>query len=107
MIFSIFEATSRREVKVKDAEIAVVNEAAEPKNEISDKEISLLMKLGYGGEINASGENEHAHKVIFDESKSFVPEKHKITHGFADREFSSREQIPTIKKNSSRISCLF
>ena len=96
--FSIFEATSRREVKVKDAEIAVVNEAAEPKNEISDKEISLLMKLGYGGEINASGENEHAHKVIFDESKSFVPEKHKITHGFADREFSSREQIPTIKK---------
>ena len=96
--FSVFETPTVREVKGNDAETATASEAAEPKNEISDKEISLLMKLGYGGEINASGENKHAHRVIFDESKSYVPEKHKITHGFASREFSSREQIPAIKK---------
>ncbi len=74
------------------------SQPSEADNEISDKDISLLMKLGYESQINASGENAHAHKVIFDESKEYVPEMHKIAHGFTGKEFSHKDQVSSIQK---------
>ena len=97
--FSVIEAARQSEDAAESGEaVSGVTESADTKSEISDKEIALLMKLGYSGEINASGENEHAHKVIFDESKTYVPENHNIVHGFSGKEFSSRAQAPAIKK---------
>ena len=96
--FSILESAPKGEDKPAEVDAPVAAESAEPKSDITDKDIALLMKLGYNGEINASGENAHAHKVIFDESKDYVPEKHKISHGFSGKEFTSRAQIPAIQK---------
>ncbi len=70
----------------------------EAKKEMTDNDLSLLMKFGYNGEITESGENQHAHKVIFAKSKAYIPEKHKIVHGFTGKEFSSKDQIPSIRK---------
>ena len=96
--FSVIEAARQVEEISEGGDEVTVTESTDTKSEISDKEIALLMKLGYSGEINASGENEHAHKVIFDESKTYVPENHNIVHGFSGKEFSSRAQAPAIQK---------
>ena len=96
--FSIIENIPTSIGTTDNAEAPVISEEPESKSEITDKDISLLMKLGYSGEINASGENEHAHKVIFDESKDYIPDKHKIAHGFSGKEYSSRAQIPAIQR---------
>ena len=71
---------------------------SEIKPEITDKDISLLMKFGYDSEICTGGQSGHANTVIFDNSKKYVPEKHKIIHGYIGKEFSSKSQIPEIKK---------
>lgn len=70
----------------------------ETKPEMTDKDISLLMKFGYDSEICTGGQSGHANTVIFDNSKKYVPEKHKIIHGYIGKEFSSKSQIPEIKK---------
>jgi len=100
--FSLFEEASTEEAPSEDTESPVIVDNKDTDNGITDQEISLLMKLGYSAEINASGENEHANRVIFDKSKDYVPEKHKIVHGFSGKEFSSRSQIPTIQKKFKR-----
>ena len=96
--FSIFDVKPEDEHADSIKDSAVVDERTEQKSELTDKDISLLMKLGYNGEINASGENDHAHKVLFDQGKDFVPENHSISHGFCGKEFSSRSQTPAIQK---------
>ena len=96
--FSTLEPALKAGDTIEKSEPTETQEPSETKSDITDKEIALLMKLGYSGEINASGENEHAHKVIFDESKEYVPEKHKILHGFTGKEFSSRKQVPAIQR---------
>ncbi len=67
-------------------------------DDITDKDISLLMKLGYDCEISENGDKSRANKVIFEQSKEYIPEKHKIKHGFIGREFYYRDDIPDIKK---------
>lgn len=84
---------------IHDQESTVIQDKiSETKFEMSDKDISLLMKFGYDSEICSDGQSSHANTVIFDNSKKYVPEKHKIIHGFIGKEFSSRSQIPEIKK---------
>jgi len=95
--FSIREYVEENDSKTEETETVGLT-SSDPKSEMSDKEISLLIKLGYTGEINASGENQHANKVIFNKSKDYIPEKHKIIHGFCGKEFSSKDQISDIKK---------
>ena len=68
------------------------------RSEMSDNDISLMMKFGYENEICSDGQSAHANTVIFDNSKKYVPEKHKIIHGYIGKEFSSRSQIPEIEK---------
>ncbi len=96
--------------EIQDSSPAEIPDAVivESKKEMTDKDLSLLMKFGYEGEITRSGENQHAHKVIFAKSRNYVPEKYKIAHGFTGTEFSSKEQIPAIQKKykSERISLL-
>ncbi len=96
--FSVIEAAIKAEENAEIGEVVTSTESTDSKSDISDKDIALLMKLGYSGEINASGENEHAHKVIFDKSKTYVPESHDIVHGFSGKEFTSRAQAPAIQK---------
>ncbi len=72
--------------------------STESSEDISDKDISLFMKFGYDGETYESNERIRANKVLFEQSKKYIPEKHKIRHGFTGEEFYDLSQIPSIKK---------
>ncbi len=72
--------------------------SSDTRSAITDKDILLLKKFGYDSEISANGENNHANRVVFDEGKSYAPDKHKIKHGYVGKEFSDISQIPDIKK---------
>ncbi len=70
----------------------------EATEDISDKDISLLMKFGYDGEVYESNKRVRTNNVLFEQSKEYLPEKHKIKHGFTGEEFVDASQIPAIKK---------
>ncbi len=72
--------------------------AAEVTEDISDKDISLLMKFGYDGEVYESNKRVRTNKVLFEQSKEYIPDKHKIKHGFTGEEFYDESQIVGIKK---------
>lgn len=74
------------------------SDSSETTNDIEDNDISLLMKLGYEGEISESGQGEHASKVIFKKSKEYKPAPYKIKHGFTGKEYVEPSQIPEIRK---------
>lgn len=89
------------EAEVREDE-AVANTQEAPRHvaqsEINDNDVSLLMKFGYNGEIASSVGNEYAHAVVVEKNNEYVPEKHRIIHGFTDKEFSSASQIAQISK---------
>lgn len=72
--------------------------ASLPKTEVTDNDISLLMKFGYSSEIASSVGNEYAQSVIIDKNNEYVPQKHRIIHGFTGKEFSDKSQIEGISK---------
>lgn len=84
---------------IQEQEFTVTkNKKSDTEPEMTDKDISLLMKFGYDSEICMDGQSGHANTVIFDNSKKYVPGKHKIIHGYIGKEFSSKSQIPEIKE---------
>lgn len=71
-------------------------------DDVSENDISLMLKLGYQNEISSEVGAEKTNKVILNKNESFVPDKHKIIHGFNGKEFSSKAQIQGIKKKYKR-----
>ncbi len=76
----------------------VTNHISDNKKEMSDRDIALLVKFGYENEISANGETNHANRIVFNNSKNYIPEKHKIIHGYTGNEFSNEAQIPEIQR---------
>ena len=66
--------------------------------DVSENDISLMLKLGYQSEISSEVGAEKTNKVILNKNERFVPDRHKIIHGFNGKEFSSKAQIQGIKK---------
>ncbi len=92
--FSGYETTGSNDSDEPDEAHSVEDN----QNEITDKDIMLLMKFEYDTEIATNGENNHANKVIFNEGKKYIPDKCKIKHGFTGKEYTERDQIPEIKR---------
>ncbi len=80
----------------------------ESQEEVTDNDISLLMKFGYEGEISANGESERTHDVALKKSKKYIPEKYKMLHGFTGKEYTDKSQASAIKRKfkSEKISLL-
>ncbi len=70
-----------------------------PKNEeIQDDDISLLLQLGYKKELKSKIGSERTDSVIQNITNSYRPDKDKIPFGFCGKEFSSKDQIESIKR---------
>lgn len=90
---------NRESVEDEDTSYAEESVCKTPTSEISDNDVSLLLKLGYGGEVASSISDEHARAVVVEKNNEYVPQKHRITHGFSGREFSGNtNQISEINK---------
>ncbi len=92
--FSVMENTIQEEeiveINKNDPSEAVIDE--------EDKDISLLMRFGYEGEISENGQSGQANRVAFKQSKEYIPRSYKIKHGFVGKEYTDPAQIPDIKK---------
>lgn len=69
---------------------------------VSENDISLMLKFGYRNEISSEVGVEKTNKVILNKNEKFVPDKYKIIHGFNGKEFSTKAQIHGIKKKYKR-----
>lgn len=67
-------------------------------NVLDSNDVSLLVKFGYGEEVNAQIGRSVAKKVIFDKESKYSPERHKIPYGFIGKEYSSRSEDETIRR---------
>ncbi len=94
--FSVYAQTEpedeEQDVPVEDSS------ASKSKADVSDNDVSLLMKFGYSGEIASSVGNEHAQAVVVEKNNEYNPPKHKIAHGFTGKEFFDNSQIEAITK---------
>ena len=92
-------------IEREDASAAVDpkdNESDAFVDDVSENDISLMLKFGYRNEISSEVGVEKTNKVILNKNEKFVPDKHKIIHGFNGKEFSSKTQIQGIKKKYKR-----
>ncbi len=70
---------------------------------ISDeRDISLLLKLGYSEEASSSVGESQTREFLLKQEHDALPASNKVIHGFTGREFSEDGQIQGIKKKYKR-----
>lgn len=65
---------------------------------LDSNDVSLLVKFGYGEEVNAQIGRDKVKKVIFDKGSNYAPERHKVPFGFIGKEYSDRSQDDAIRQ---------
>lgn len=61
-------------------------------------DVSLLVKFGYGEEVNAQIGRDKVKNLVFENEKTYIPEQHKVPFGFIGKEYSSRKQDDEIRQ---------
>ncbi len=71
-------------------------------------DVSLLVKFGYGQEVDSQMGRDAAKKAFFDRENNFKPERFKVPFGFTGKEFSGKDQIDGIRQKykSDRVNLL-
>ncbi len=75
-------------------------------NGFDNNDISLLLKLGYEGEIKAKVGSSKAQEVLLEKDKEYTPNKYQKPYGYCGFELSDRNQVPQIteKYKSNKIT---
>ena len=66
------------------------------------KDVSLLMKFGYGSDAGLGISEEDVRDVIVEKNKQFSIEKHRIIHGFTGKTFEFASQKQSVEKKFKR-----